>query len=914
MRQIIYVLAIFYFLTSTAASAQESDQTHSWDFNEPVLGVSAGGWEAVNYDNPNTQEGILSLTTTSGYPSLIFHSKDGDINAAVSKQIVIRLKNGTSSRRARFYWEKDGEAFRYDFLVTTHDEDFREYLIDLTHDTRWSGMIETMRFQIPMPVPSGSVGNIINIDYIRLLKADSDIIPMPSKTPAPFGVNLAGGDFAPGTPNYQYPHAEELDYFLSKGLTLIRLPFKWERIQPDLNGSLDPKDLNEIRNFVWAARKRGIWVLFDMHNYGRRRVDGVNTVIGNPGVTIEDSGEVWRRIADEFKGFENIYAYGLMNEPYGMGSPDRWFHIAQGMIDAIRSTDTVNAIMVGGESYSSAARWQSVSDNLRNLVDPADNLIFEAHVYFDNDASGSYQRSYDLEGTTENTGIERLKPFVDWLALHNKRGFIGEYGVPDSDERWNIVLDRTLNYMKENYLNGTYWAAGSRWGNHHMAVHPYNDLSDRPQMKVLERYHYADGESTSPLPPLITSTSIARYNIANEVNYQITGTGNPVSYHANGLPLGLQVDEVTGIISGTIGEGDFPIEISASNQTGTGNSRVINLIGMHLRAPGIIEAEHFNDGGQNVGYFDTSSGNMNPNVDFRNESVDIAHFEDDNYIINFTADGEWLKYTVDIQEEGAYIIKIRYRTTLGTPVINFSIDGKNLSGDVVISPSDEWNLVLAEIPVLSKGFHEVVLNIVKGGGNYDFFDFQLVNVLDEAPQSFTAKRSDSETVSLEWEALSGAGSYILKRSEEKNGEYETVADNIATTQYIDENLKPYITYYYQVFGFNITGPGPGSEIITVTDPTDPILSIDDRERLDQGIKIYPNPSYNGMFYLEAYHFDNVPISLVTYNSHGKVVHSLENIEVETFRKGVDLNGLGKGVYFMKVNIGTVSFTRTILIQ
>src|SRR5690606_12171314 len=58
----------------------------------------------------------------------------------------------------------------------------------------------------------------------------------------PFGINLSGAEFGPvnipGVHNrdYTYPTTAELDYFKSKGLTLIRFPFKWERIQRELKG------------------------------------------------------------------------------------------------------------------------------------------------------------------------------------------------------------------------------------------------------------------------------------------------------------------------------------------------------------------------------------------------------------------------------------------------------------------------------------------------------------------------------------------------------------------------------------------------------------------------------------------------------------------------------------------------------
>src|SRR5574340_181881 len=52
------------------------------------------------------------------------------------------------------------------------------------------------------------------------------------------GINLAGAEFngskLPGVLNkdYVYPKEAEFDYFASIGANVIRLPFRWERIQP----------------------------------------------------------------------------------------------------------------------------------------------------------------------------------------------------------------------------------------------------------------------------------------------------------------------------------------------------------------------------------------------------------------------------------------------------------------------------------------------------------------------------------------------------------------------------------------------------------------------------------------------------------------------------------------------------------
>ncbi|MFT2010509.1 cellulase family glycosylhydrolase [Pontibacter sp. 13R65] len=817
MKQIFTCLILFMCLCY-GAQAQQAEATHVWEFNAPVVNKKVEGWEIINYNSPNTTNGILNLTaaTNVGYPNFEYKVPAGvTINPEESKQVVIRLKNGTSSRRCRFYWVKDGVQTRYDFLVSVQDTDFKEYTIDLSHDSRWSGKIDGIRFQIPMPVPSNSHNTIVSIDYVKILKAPAAPAPMPNMLPAPFGVNLAGAGFA--NEDYQYPHAEELDYFKEKGQNLMRISFKWERMQPELNGPLDSRNLNDLRNIVWAARKRGIWVLLDLHNYGRRTVNGVNTVIGNPGVSIADATDIWVKLAQEFKDFGNIYAYGLMNEPYGMTQHTPWVNIAQGMIDGIRTIDTHTPIMVGGESYSSAARWKTESDNLRSLVDPSDNLIYEAHVYFDNDASGTYVRNFDNEGATLETGVNRLKPFVEWLQQYNLRGFIGEYGVPDDDPRWLPILDRTMQYMKENHLNGTYWAAGSRWGTYKLSVHPNNDLTDRPQMAVLEKYTYAD----APLPlPAITSPLAANFNVANQVIYKLKATNNPSSYTVTGLPAGLTFSSSTNLISGTIPAGNHTIQVSATNEHGTGAVSELVLRGMQLTLPGIVEAEFYNDGGNQVGYFDRTIGNAG-NAAYRHDDVDIRVADTPyNFAVTRLATGEWLKYTVDVQQEASYRVSMRYATpaTNSSGVLKLKLNGNDLSGDIALTPTannNSWNTVVFEIPVISAGQHVLELYVVNEGFDFDRLEFN-INTAPAAPSNFTAAAFGSKQVNLNWEAVNGASSYTVKRAESENGTYEVIVQNLTMPRYADVAVTPETTYFYIVNGANMVGEGATSAKASAT--------------------------------------------------------------------------------------------------
>ena len=302
---------------------------------------------------------------------------------------------------------------------------------------------------------------------------------------------------SPSTVSSNSLDKKDLDYFKAKGLYLVRFPFRWERIQPTMNGELNATELAKMKKFVKAAEDRNIQILLDMHNFGRYCVycDGQSSqnnqyaIIGNARCTVDNFCDVWKKLAKEFKDYKNIWGYDIMNEPYEMLASTPWVNIAQACINAIRTIDTKTTIIVSGDEFSSARRWKECSDNLKTLTDPSNNLIFQAHIYFDSDSSGNYNKGYDEDGATVQTGVARLKPFVDWLKENNKRGFVGEYGIPDTDGRWMDILDAALKYLQENGINGTYWSAGPRWGDYPLSVQPTNNYTqDRPQLSTLLKY------------------------------------------------------------------------------------------------------------------------------------------------------------------------------------------------------------------------------------------------------------------------------------------------------------------------------------------------------------------------------------------------------------------------------------------
>ncbi|WNH10574.1 LamG-like jellyroll fold domain-containing protein [Thalassobellus suaedae] len=99
------------------------------------------------------------------------------------------------------------------------------------------------------------------------------------------------------------------------------------------------------------------------------------------------------------------------------------------------------------------------------------------------------------------------------------------------------------------------------------------------------------------------------------------------------------------------------------------------------------------------------------------------------------------------------------------------------------------------------------------------FDHVTVTGLDssapEAPANFTASSGNTQNM-LDWDEVTGASSYTLKRSTTSGGSYEVVATNLNVTQYTDSDLENGTTYYYVVTAGNFSGESSNSNQASAT--------------------------------------------------------------------------------------------------
>lgn len=336
------------------------------------------------------------------------------------------------------------------------------------------------------------------------------------------GINLSGAEFGNIGGKYGfsyiYPSAKDLKFYVDRGVELVRLPVKWERLQPTANGELDKAEIGRLKAFLDAATAQGVKVIVDIHNYGSY----FGEKIGSANVPSSQFADFWQKLAGEIGEVKSVYGYGLMNEPNKMGGASVWPAAAQAAVDAIRTVDMDTKIYVGGENWSSAINW-SKNNSLLDIKDPAGKIVYEAHIYFDRWSSGTYTESYDAQGAKADMGAKAIQDFVGWLAARGAEGFIGEFAVPDTDPRWLTVLDNFLGAMQDAGLDGTYWGAGPWWGNYPLALRNA-DGTESAQLDVLEKYIGTNVSNGAIKPVAASPADVAVTPLGTDKNDTLQGT------------------------------------------------------------------------------------------------------------------------------------------------------------------------------------------------------------------------------------------------------------------------------------------------------------------------------------------------------------------------------------------------------
>jgi beta-glucanase (GH16 family) len=155
--------------------------------------------------------------------------------------------------------------------------------------------------------------------------------------------------------------------------------------------------------------------------------------------------------------------------------------------------------------------------------------------------------------------------------------------------------------------------------------------------------------------------------------------------------------------------------------------------GTPMAVPGTIEAENYDNGGENSAYHDVDGGNSGNS--YRSDGVDIEACTDNGggFNVGWTEAGEWLKYTVDIASAGDYTITTRVASQDGGGAFHIEVDDVDVTGSIPVGATGGWQGWVDKTSSVTLGSGEQVVKLVidSGGMNINRMEF----VLDQAANS-----------------------------------------------------------------------------------------------------------------------------------------------------------------------------------
>lgn len=144
-----------------------------------------------------------------------------------------------------------------------------------------------------------------------------------------------------------------------------------------------------------------------------------------------------------------------------------------------------------------------------------------------------------------------------------------------------------------------------------------------------------------------------------------------------------------------------------------------------IQLPGVIEAEHYDIGGEDVSFNDlddVNSGNV-----LRDDGVDVAS-EGESIFVTDLAHGEWLEYTVDLQQAGIYEFSFSIRNkTAADKSFQVYWDGLPM-GEVLFSDElNTWSEYQFTSPLLHDGQHILKIGFTAHEVDFDKVQVELIN-------------------------------------------------------------------------------------------------------------------------------------------------------------------------------------------
>ncbi|GAA3620719.1 family 16 glycosylhydrolase [Flavivirga jejuensis] len=357
--------------------------------------------------------------------------------------------------------------------------------------------------------------------------------------------------------------------------------------------------------------------------------------------------------------------------------------------------------------------------------------------------------------------------------------------------------------------------------------------------------------------------------------------------------------------------GTHTITATSGSISGTASIIVNENSASYTAIPGIIEAEQYKEGGEGIGYHDTSTGNTGGA--YRQDDVDIETTEDSTgmYNVGWIDSGEWLAYNIDgTAPTNVYDINFRVASPDGNGKFHLELDGVSITEVISVPDTGGWHnyetITVTGISI-NNGNHELRIVFDLSGLNLNFIELKAsedtggetnCNGLAANGQYSYEISADTVNPTITFiPEIAGIGDTvcILYYSTSATGPYPGygVTPNVPfqTNTNEGEHVYFYYTYSLPTGGENNTGASPHDFVVGSCSASSQLSGLG----IENEIYLYTNPIT-----------DELNIKGVTNESQISILNMSGQLEtIPELQSGdnsskFDVSSLKSGIYFVRI--------------
>lgn len=424
--------------------------------------------------------------------------------------------------------------------------------------------------------------------------------------------------------------------------------------------------------------------------------------------------KIIQALGGQTNGYPNTQSYGWIAECFKMAR-ERW----------------PNAILI----YNDYNTFQWQKTEFINLINGLKAL--NAPI----DAAGC--QSHDLN----DMGGSQFKSALE--EIHNKTQmpiYITEYDIAKNDdnqqaqrykEQFPIMweADYVAGVTLWGWIYGKTWTSGGNSG-------IVKNCQDRPAFTWLKQYMQTDAARNAK-SPICGSTSSISVNL--ELSKESVEVGNEIKITATASVRNTKVKNIE-IYAGNEQlsncnsekcetnyspnqEGNITIKVVAYDTDGDKSEQTATLIackarepftGTAITIPGVIETENFDKGCPGIASSDSDDKDEGDSNGYRNDNggVDIVK-GNGGYAIGYTAKGEWLEYTINVESAGNYSYNIV--ASSGSANSGFHLEdgtGKAITSNITVPQiENDWNTyseIKGNLTTMLKEGEQIIRLVIDG--------------------------------------------------------------------------------------------------------------------------------------------------------------------------------------------------------